>query len=107
MYRYSVRDTTEWVIRVSEVNNDPEIIAADAQEVLDWIAEGNTIQSFADGQAFDALRRQRNYYLRQTDWWASSDRTMTSEQIAYRQALRDLPANTEDPLNPTWPIRPS
>ena len=54
MYRYSVRDTTEWVVRVSEINNDPEIIAADAQEVLDWIAEGNTIQSFADGKAFDA-----------------------------------------------------
>jgi len=82
MYRYSVRDTT------------------------DWIAEGNTIQSFADGKAFDALRRQRNYYLRQTDWWSSSDRTMTPEQIAYRQALRDLPSNVTDIDKVFWPDKP-
>ena len=24
----------------------------------------------------------------------------------YRQALRDLPANTSDPINPTWPTKP-
>ena len=24
----------------------------------------------------------------------------------YRQALRDLPANTSDPANPTWPTKP-
>jgi len=26
---------------------------------------------------------------------------------AYRQALRDLPANTADPRNPVWPIPPA
>ena len=106
MYRYSVNDTTDWVVRVSEINNDPEIIAADAQEVLDWIAEGNIIQSFADGQAFDKLRRKRDELLKETDWWASSDITMSAERTAYRQALRDLPANTTDPSNPVWPTKP-
>jgi len=24
----------------------------------------------------------------------------------YRQALRDLPANTTDPANPDWPVKP-
>ena len=24
----------------------------------------------------------------------------------YRQALRDLPANTVDPANPIWPVKP-
>jgi len=107
MYRYSVRDTTEWVIRVSEANSDPEIIAADAQEVLDWIAEGNTIQSFVDGQAFDKLRRKRDNLLKETDWWACSDLIISAERTAYRQALRDLPANTADPANPVWPTKPS
>jgi len=107
MYRYSVRDTTEWVIRVSEANSDPEIIAADAQEVLDWIAEGNTIQSFVDGQAFDKLRRKRDDLLKETDWWACSDLIISAERTAYRQALRDLPANTADPANPVWPTKPS
>jgi len=55
---------------------------------------------------FDGIREERDKRLTETDWWASSDRTMTAEQIAYRQALRDLPANTADPANPVWPTKP-
>lgn len=44
--------------------------------------------------AMDLLREERDRLLRETDWWANSDRTMTSEQTTYRQALRDLPANS-------------
>jgi hypothetical protein len=54
-----------------------------------------------------ALREERDRLLKETDWWAVTDRTMTSEQTAYRQELRDLPANTADPTNPTWPTKPS
>ena len=53
-----------------------------------------------------ALRHERDRLLSRTDWWATSDRTMTAEQTAYRQALRDLPANTVDPENPVWPAKP-
>ena len=52
------------------------------------------------------LRMERDRLIAETDWWASSDRTMTAEQTAYRQALRDLPANTVDPANPVWPVKP-
>ena len=52
------------------------------------------------------LRYVRDEKLAETDWWAVGDRTMTEEQHAYRQALRDLPANTTDPKNPTWPTKP-
>jgi hypothetical protein len=52
------------------------------------------------------LRAERDRRMAVTDWWASSDRTMTAEQTTYRQALRDLPANTDDPANPTWPTKP-
>ena len=55
---------------------------------------------------FRTLRKFRDRRLAETDWWASSDRTMTAEQTAYRQALRDLPANTVDPANPVWPDKP-
>jgi len=50
-----------------------------------------------------ALRRKRNQLLAETDWTANSDVVMTDEMKTYRQALRDLPANTADPVNPTWP----
>ena len=70
----------------------------------------NEIQAEVDRLIADApwadLRALRTRKLAETDWWAASDRTMTAEQTAYRQALRDLPANTTDPENPTWPTKP-
>ena len=41
------------------------------------------------------LREERDKKLTETDWWAMSDRTMTTEQTNYRQALRDIPANVD------------
>ena len=58
-------------------------------------------------QALSSLRRGRNRLLAETDYLALVDATLTDEMRAYRQALRDLPANTEDPANPTWPTKPS
>jgi len=52
------------------------------------------------------LRRERNRLIAETDYLALSDVTLTTEMAAYRQALRDLPANTTDPTNPVWPVRP-
>ncbi len=56
-------------------------------------------------QLFQQLRAERNRYLGETDWWVFRG-NMTAEQEAYRQALRDLPANTADPTNPVWPVNP-
>ena len=36
------------------------------------------------------LRLERNFLLSETDWWASSDLTMTDAQKKYRQDLRDI-----------------
>ena len=60
------------------------------------------------------LREERNRLLSKTDWWAVADRTMTTEQTAYRTALRDLPANSPNValdeqgnlINVTWPTKP-
>lgn len=57
---------------------------------------------------FENLRAKRNELLQDTDWTQVSDITLENweEWIAYRQALRDLPANTEDPTHPEWPEPP-
>jgi len=58
-------------------------------------------------QAFEKLREERNQLLNNTDWWASTDLSISEAQTAYRQALRDLPADTPDPAaNITWPVEP-
>ena len=64
----------------------------------------NYIANDAD---MEILRIKRNKKLAKSDWMANSDVTMTDAWKTYRQALRDLPANTSDPLNPTWPTKPS
>ena len=58
-------------------------------------------------QLWAILRTKRNRLLAETDWQASTDLSITQEQKDYRQALRDLPANTADPTNITWPTEPS
>ena len=52
------------------------------------------------------MRDERNLLIAETDWWATSDRTMTAEQTAYRQALRDIPDQAGFPEDITWPTKP-
>lgn len=52
------------------------------------------------------VRNVRNAFLFETDWWMVSDQTPTPEQIAYRQALRDITAQEGFPLSVVWPKRP-
>ena len=52
------------------------------------------------------VRMERNMLLQQTDWRASSDLTLSDDWKDYRQALRDIPTQS-DPFNITWPVAPS
>jgi hypothetical protein len=57
------------------------------------------------------LKQKRNQLLKDTDFAFLSDVPAVyyqkhEELVAYRQALRDLPKNTPDPLNVTWPKNP-
>lgn len=76
-----------------------EEAARDAEEAA-WAA-GETDRNW------EILRTERNQKLEKTDWMATSDYTMSDDWKTYRQALRNLPANTADPANPTWPEEPS
>jgi len=84
--------------------------------VIDWLSPDITQPTEAEIQAeiarleaeqpWKELRQQRNRLIAETDYLALSDSTLTTEMAAYRQALRDLPANTTDPTNPVWPVKP-
>ena len=69
------------------------------------------IAAFQDAsltEAWDRLRIERNDLLSASDWTVLSDTpTSTAAWKAYRQQLRDLPANTTDPFNPVWPTPPT
>ncbi len=62
------------------------------------------------------LREERNRRLQATDWRASVDLTLSNDWKAYRQDLRDLPAQQTpkldsngqlDPTSISWPPEPS
>jgi len=52
------------------------------------------------------LREWRNRLLLETDVWALSDRTMSSDQIKYRQDLRDITKTATSLDDVTWPTKP-
>ena len=67
-------------------------------------AEAGKIES-----ALENLREERDRLLAESDWTQNRDVVLSNdaEWSAYRQALRNLPANTEDPLEPVWPTKPA
>ncbi len=59
------------------------------------------------------LKEERNRRIAESDWRFLSDQTPSQAWIDYRQALRDLPANSTPELdengqltNITWPEKP-
>ena len=70
-------------------------------------------QTWANGAVARAqakLREKRNALLSETDFYALSDVTMSSDMGTYRQNLRDLPSgkDTVDKCdNATWPTKPN
>ena len=60
-------------------------------------------------RALTELRRIRNNLLKETDWMANSDVTMSADMTTYRQALRDLTnglTTVEEVDAVTWPTKP-
>jgi hypothetical protein len=93
----------------SIIDVEDGVVAYDADGnvvTLDVAAvEAETVTVESDWN-FQALRRKRNRLISETDYLALSDATLTDDMTTYRQALRDLPANTTDPANPVWPTKP-
>lgn len=65
------------------------------------------IQAVTDDNDLWHLRMERNYRLGLTDWMASGDREATSEERAYRQALRDITDNYTSLEDVVWPTKPA
>jgi len=68
-------------------------------------------QEIQDEKPMKLIREQRDTLLKKTDVYSLPDFPHASQEMRqawldYRQALRDLPTNTEDPENPNWPTPP-
>lgn len=88
-------EQVKWISGVDEENN---CLFSD-EHLISWQQIQQYAEEATNAFALALLKIERNKLLAQTDWWAVPDRTMTQQQIAYRQALRDLPANCTPTLN--------
>jgi len=108
MNHQAIYNTHPTVKRIEDV--DGGVIAYDADNntvTLDTDAVASETITVVNARNLAALRAKRNRLLAETDYLALSDANLSEEMRTYRQALRDLPDNTSDPANPTWPVKPS
>tara|TARA_R100000388_G_C7154478_1_gene116136 strand:+ start:155 stop:565 length:411 start_codon:yes stop_codon:yes gene_type:complete len=72
--------------------------------LTEWDAANTSVPTLSDEEI---LRATRDAKLAESDWMGLSDTVMPEAWKTYRQALRDLPANTTDFANPTYPTEPT
>jgi len=84
-------------IPVSAGNKEYDAIVAEELTIADYVAPDETM---------DSIREKRNQLLKDTDWQAGTDVTMSDAQTAYRKKLRDLPATNSDPTKIVFPDAP-
>jgi len=116
-------DITEWVLR-GEPTTEAEFNEM-FRKVTGADANGSAIESstpsdfgvtwsqvsakkteLINAEPMRLLREERDRLIAATDWWASSDLTMTSAQTTYRQALRDITKSATSLDDVTWPTKP-
>ena len=76
---------------------------------IEWLDKSQTkplqeeveakIRELQQLEPYRLLRIERDRLLKETDWRASSDLNLPESWRAYRQALRDLPANAKPKLD--------
>lgn len=107
MNHQAIYNTHPTVKRIEDVEGGVVAYDADGNTVtLDADAVASETTTVVNARNLAVLRRKRNQLLAETDYFANTDVTMPDGMRDYRQALRDLPANTSDPSNPTWPTKP-
>ena len=72
-----------------------------------WSAVNAKAAELTAAEPMKLLREERDRLIAATDWWASSDLTMSSERTAYRQALRDITSSATSLDDVSWPTKPA
>ena len=76
-----------------------------AEEEIEWATRQATWEANANNRMAFEAREQRNKKLSATDWSQTADapQAIKDSYVAYRQALRDVPAQVGFPLTIVWP----
>ena len=113
----------EWVLRGEPKNADEFVAmfrkvtgatedgtAIESDNAKDWGVTWSQVETkqseLTAAEPLAALREERDRLIAATDWWASSDLTMTKAQKDYRQALRDITKDYNSLDDVKWPTKP-
>ena len=100
---YQGSDQTLWY--------DPTLNIVKCKDEIDEVPEATIeeLEAFKLEMDIRDVRGNRNRLLGESDWTQNRDVVLSNDTDwkTYRQALRDLPANTTDWTNPPWPTKPS
>ena len=113
----------EWVLRGEPKNADEfgamfrkvtgateDGTAIESDNAKDWGVTWSQVETkqseLTAAEPLKALRAERDRLITATDWWASSDLTMTDAQKTYRQALRDITKDYNSLDDVKWPTKP-
>ena len=119
----SALGVTEWVLRGEPKNadefgsmfrkvtgTDENGSAIESDNSSDWGVTWDEVneklQDLTAAEPMKNLRAERDRLIAVTDWWASSDLTMTDAQKSYRQALRDITKDYDSLDDVKWPTKP-
>mgnify|MGYP003146294771 CR=1 FL=1 len=115
----STTNVVENVCEVEDINNVPsflvgegQVLATDHTGEIEDTWNGSSYDkpvipdTRTDEEKWNTIRNERNELLKQTDFYALSDVTMTTEMSNYRQQLRDLPTSTSNPDDVVFPEKP-
>ena len=93
--------TAEWTVRGTEIEWHSKDISQPSNDAIN-----EKIDELKAAEPMRLLREERDRLISQTDWWASSDLTMTDAQKTYRQALRDITKSATSLDDVSWPTKP-
>ena len=119
----SALGVTEWVLRgeptsadefgsmfrkVTGADDNGSAIESDnaADWGVTWDEVNKKLQDLTAAEPMKELRAERDILIAATDWWASSDLTMTDAQKSYRQSLRDITKDYDSLDDVKWPTKP-
>jgi hypothetical protein len=94
------------VVGVDDNGTAIESSEDDDWQGVTWNAVEDKLAELNAAEPMKLLREERNKRIADTDWWASSDLTMTAERTAYRQALRDITDTYTSLDDVVWPVKP-
>ena len=69
------------------------------------VKDDDALTEYQTAEKWKNIRVDRNRRLAETDYLALSDQTLSNDMKTHRQALRDVPTQS-DPDNITWPTKP-